>query len=167
MEVAAKLRDLHCCQLHIQNLPVGPSVAASSPRSAERRCATLALQSESPNMSMEEVIGSFPAAFEGSVISNAGLRRIISELLERCGVSDAEIRYPQSVRDSSLLKLVLSNVSEVPQAPETEHQLGADGSRIAADGSVFRLVCGQWFNSPSQYNDHRVGKKHKKTIAEN
>ena len=143
MQVAPKLRDLHFCQLHIQNLPVGPSVAASSLRSAERRCATLALQSENPNMSMEEAIGSFPAAFERSVISNAGLRRIISELLERCGVSDAEVRYPQGVRDSSLLKLVLSDVSDLPQAPETEHQLRPDGPRIAADGSVLCLVRGQ------------------------
>ena len=57
IQVAAGLRDLHCCQLCIRGFAVGPSVSASSPRSAERRCAALALQSKDLEQSASSSIG--------------------------------------------------------------------------------------------------------------
>ena len=170
IQVAAGLRDLHCCQLCIRGFAVGPSVSASSPRSAERRCAALALQSKDLEQSARSSICVIRDALEDNATPNNATpndetRRAPLWRLESCGINfDFDVRCPQNVADFLLQKTKLGGMAGSLQETDLGPQQCADGSIVATDGSIYCPVCDMTVNGQGQYDDHRNGMKHKKNM---
>ena len=57
------------------------------------------------------------------------------------------------------------NDSEAPTAPNTDPPGDQGTASTEEKGAVYCEHCEMWLNGPTQWEDHKIGKKHKKNIA--
>jgi dsRNA-specific ribonuclease len=175
-EFVGELPDLHVFRLWLGGIPVGPPVRAASPRSAARRCASLAL----PGLTAEDVRSVKKVMLKAASPKEArkSMRSALIELERlREPVGDDNSRQGAEVETVVDLDLVLHppknldrqfmGVDAAGKLPDPELGRGADDNRGVPEDSdaghaQWCPECEMWLNGPTQMEDHKIGKKHRK-----
>jgi len=176
-EVAGGLRDFNFCSLWLGGIPVGPPVGAASPRSAARRCASLAapgLTAEALR-SVKSVMVQASSAKEAQQIVRSTLVElgILQELVvDATSTEGAEVEtgHELVVHPPDNLDRQFLGVDAAGNLPDVDPELGEGGddkrglgqggaSAGGEDGAVWCPDCEMWLNGPTQWEDHKIGKK--------
>ena len=141
--LAFNLEDFHMYEPLLNGVGLTACVVAASPRSAERRCAS--------NVT-KDTVDIFCERFQNGNSDDQTLRTLHNEVLKAL-----ESKEPPSPRDDAKDEqgwVRLETESTDDQACPSEK----DG------GSEYCPFCEMWLNGPTQMEDHKNGKKHKKNV---
>jgi dsRNA-specific ribonuclease len=157
------LRDVHVCSLWIEGIQIGPHVTAASPRSATRRCASLAapgLTADSLSSLKTQLVQlqASPAMVSQKIVRNLLIQHGV--LKEEVGTGQLIVHLPKEL-DSQLCGETVA--TSIPDIEPTLPDYGQGGTGTPADNDgVMCVPCSTWCNGPSQWEDHKIGQKHRK-----
>jgi hypothetical protein len=162
------LRDVHVCSLWIGGIQVGPPVAAASPRSATRRCASLA----APGLtavslsSLKTLLVQLQVQASSAMVSQESVRNLLIEygvLKEKVGTGQLIVHLPNELDPHLLGEKAATILSDVEQTLHDYTQGITDTGTTEGEG-MWCNTCGIWCNGPAQFRDHEGGQPHKKVI---
>jgi dsRNA-specific ribonuclease len=177
--VAGGLRDFNFCSLSLGGIPVGPPIGAASPRSAARRCASLA----APGLTAEALKSVKSVLAKAKASSAKEAQKLVQSTLVRLGILHELVREPTS-REGAEVETGLEFVVQPPKNVDPQFLgvdaggklpevcEGGDDTRAVGQGAsgsggevgaVWCPDCEMWLNGPAQWEDHKIGKKHRKT----
>ena len=140
---ACALRDFHMCEPVLDGVPLLPVVAAS-PRAAQRLCASFVTERtvQIVRRKLDEV------GLAALQCSSEELRRLQGD------VNDA---VKTDVEDEALEEKTQEDHDWLEQTEPQEDTKPNDGAIYCED-------CKIWLNGPKQCQEHKIGKRHKKTM---
>ena len=186
-EMAFGLRDFNYCTLWVGGHSVGPPVAASSPRSAARRCASLALGGGGDGQALEALMAtkSVLACAQTMEGVSEDLKRMLFDMnvLQRAsqtsgGSAGAREEEGDATRAEQLVvrcpagtvPILLGNRTEAELSDSSSEKEESTNERSMNMGIIIETVTGEFYckacdmslNGPTQAQDHGHSKKHKK-----
>ena len=142
VERAFALRDFHMYEPMLGNakgesLALADPVVAASPRSAQRRCASFITET---------------------------IVKLASDELGKPGDKGADFKITvlQAMRDEEILNPQQDEQEEEEERQEDEFQ--GDAEDAPPRQAVYCECCGMELNGPKQFQEHKIGKKHKKNM---
>ena len=171
---ALSLRNFNSCTLSINGYQVGPPVAATSPRSAERRCATLALGGGDEIQTLQ-ILRAAKAVIDCEKTVNEVYDNLAKFLYENGAIQpvgekmirDGNARAGQLVvrcpRDTQpILTDGHETAAMLSDVEDSDADLGNDVSSADSDGIYRCKPCTKQFNAWGQKLEHRSSDKCKK-----
>jgi dsRNA-specific ribonuclease len=157
------LRDVHVCSLWIEGIQIGPHVTAASPRSAIRRCASLA----APGLTAVSLSSLKTQLVQLQASSAMVSQKIVRNLLIQHGVLKEEVGTGQLIvhlpEELDPQFFGETAATSLPDIEPTLPDYGQGGTGTRADSEAkYCVPCGTWCNGPTQWEAHKIGKKHRK-----
>ena len=180
-QAAYTSRDINFCTLWLGGVPVGPPVGAASPRSAARRCASLALGSGGEGQTAE-ALRAVRLVLDQTNLNPAEAAMNVRNALLELGALGSTPRPHLAVR-SYRAGALGSNPwyspagatlhyreahSDMPSSSsengeeEMDRVQAPDTITNIEEGAVYCPDCEMKLNGPTQWEDHKIGKKHRK-----
>ena len=162
-EVAFNLPDFNFCRLCLSGHAIGPPVGGTSPRSATRRCAALVLHDgggltlEALRVVKAALDCSQMEGIEGRLLDMQVLRPVGGRL--NTGSQCVHLAVPTPFHVQANLSPDVSDTSSDPG----ENADASPTKMPRGDGAeVWCHDCRVWLNGTTQWEDHKIGKKHRR-----
>ena len=176
---AFTLRDFNPCSLWLGGVLVGPVVGSSSPRSAQRRLASLVLGGNDDGET-SRALRAAALALDDAQSSDEAHEKVRRVLLERGALEEDSlvrenagggaskpplvVRCPAARSENMDAHLDVSSSNSEDVEEDMDRLKASSDTASQNEGAVYCPACEMWLNGPTQGKDHTISKKHKKNL---